>query len=221
MIHIPSNNIFWHVCALNNWSDVIQDQLNTIVDSGLINVVNNIYINFVGNSIHDIDFLIKQNNKINIINYTNKYNDYERSCLHSLLDWSQTNESNILYIHAKGVSKPKNKNIWNWRKLLEEHIIYKYKDCIDKLKEYDVVGMNFLDGGHKNQKILNENHCVHFSGNFWWSKTSYIKTLPKIRPDLIDLSKSQYYWLCERWVMVHYPNNKYYEIFSTSKKHFY
>lgn len=215
------NNIFWHVCSLNNWLEVVEDQLKSIVDSGLINKVNNIYVNFVGKTKSDINFLFKKNNKIILINYTDNYTDYERSCLHTLLAWSKNNDSNIMYIHTKGVSRPKNKNVWNWRKLLEEHLIHNHKNCIDKLQDYDIVGGNFIDQGKKEQKILNENHCAHFSGNFWWSKTSYIRTLPKIRPDIIDLSKNNFYWLCERWIMLHYPNNKYYEILSTKHKHYY
>lgn len=214
-------NIFWHVCSLNNWLEVVEDQLKSIVDSGLINIIDKIYINFLGNSKHDIDFLTKQCSKIYVVNYTDNYKDYERSCLHCLLDWSQNNESNILYMHTKGVSRPENNNVWNWRKLLEKHLIYNHKNCIDKLQDYDIVGINFLDQGKKEQKILNENHCAHFSGNFWWSKTSYIRILPKIRPDIINLSKNNLYWLCERWIMLHYPSVKYYEILSTEHKKYY
>lgn len=216
-----SNNIFWHICQMNNWKNVVEDQYATIINSKLINVIDKIFINFTGTDHKEINFLKDKEPKIEIINFTTKYNDYERPCLHKMLEWSQVNKSNILYIHTKGVSRPKNHNVWLWRKMLEKWLIFEHTECINLLFDNDVVGVNFLDSGLKYQKISNENHCVHFSGNFWWSKTEYIKTLPKIREDISDLSANRQHWLCERWIMVHYPNIKYHEIFSTKYKHFY
>ena len=42
--------------------------------------------------------------------------------------------------------------------------MYKYKDAIENLGYYDTVGVNLQDG-------------PHYSGNFWWSKSSHIKKL--------------------------------------------
>jgi hypothetical protein len=218
---VDINNIFWHICQLNNWKKIVEDQYFSIVNSGLINAVEKIFVNFTGNTENEIMFLKDIEHKIEIINFTTKYNDYERPCLHKMLEWSQTNKSNILYIHTKGVSRPKNHHVWLWRKMLEKKLVFQYEDCIKKLIDNDIVSINLINGGFKNQKISNEDHCAHFSGNFWWSKTDYIKTLPRIREDITDLSINKQYWLCERWVMFHYPNLKYYEILSTKHKHYY
>lgn len=214
------NNIFWNICELNNYKEIVIDQYNSICESGLIYDIRNIYISYTGTNKQNINFLLDKNNKFKLINYTDKYKEYERPCLHKLLEWSQNNESNILYIHAKGVSHPDNKNVWFWRKMLEENTIIKYKQCINYLNEYDVIGINLINIG-TNDKLVNENHKMHFSGNFWWSKTSYIKTLPKIREDYDDLSIQNRYWLCERWILYHYPNVKFYEIAKTQHPHYY
>jgi hypothetical protein len=41
--------------------------------------------------------------------------------------------------------------------------------CVEKLKEYDTVGCNLY---------LHSECRSHYSGNFWWAKTSYLRTLP-------------------------------------------
>lgn len=216
-----TNNVFWHICGLNNWESIVEDQYSSIVKSKLIDNVDNIYISFSGTDPSLIDGLLKKTIKNRLVNYTNKYNDYERACLHSLLEWSKSNNSNILYIHTKGVSHHRNNNVWLWRQLLEKVVIFNYDACVSKLDSYDVIGTNLIDEGKIQQKILDENHCLHFSGNFWWSKTSHISRLPQIRKDIIDLSERKRYWLCERWILSNYPHCKPYEICSTEYKHFY
>ena len=44
--------------------------------------------------------------------------------------------------------------------------MFKKKEIIDFLENYDTVGVNLQSG-------------PHYSGNFWWSKSSHIKTLNK------------------------------------------
>ena len=50
----------------------------------------------------------------------------------------------------------------DWRYYMEYFLICKYKICLKELEEYDTVGVNYLN---------------HYSGNFWWSKGEYFKTL--------------------------------------------
>lgn len=214
------NNIFWHICQLNNWKNIVEDQYKSIIESNLLDTIDGIYINLTGNRPQDIDFLLS-NTKIHILRHTNNYNNYERSCLHILLDWSKYNNSNVLYIHTKGVSHSKNNNVWWWRKFLEKVVIFNHLECVSKLEIYDVIGSNLIDEGNSSQKIDKENHCLHFSGNFWWSKTSHIRKLSKIANDVKDLSIDKKYFLCERWIVSNYPECKPYEICSTKRKHFY
>ena len=92
---------------------------------------------------------------------------------------------NVGYIHSKGItSLSKSSN--RWRKVLEYGVIEKWKDNIDALsKGYDVSG------------IFWKKSNFYFSGNFWWSKSSYIKTLP--RPVLSDWKKNLLDEFLEDW----------------------
>lgn len=217
---LTKNNIFWHICQLNNWKNIVTDQYDTIQKSGLIEHVDNIFISFIGKNENAINFLLKNNIKFQLINFSQKYIEYERVTLHKLRDWSCNNDSNILYIHTKGISRHKNNNVWLWRKMIEHVLINHYRECIKKLDNYDVISINLCDGG-KDDTIHDEQHKMHFSGNFWWSKTSHIKNLPRIRDDYDNLRINKRYWLCERWIMCNYPNSSYYEIYRSPQTHYY
>lgn len=213
-------NIFWHICQLNNWQEIIEDQYNTLCQSKILDIVDNVFISFIGKDINSIDFLLSKNSKLSIKIFGSDYTQYERQCLHSLLEWSNDNNSYVMYMHGKGVSYPGNTNVWNWRKMLEHITINNHTKCIEKLSEFDVVGSNVCSVG-SDETINGESHRLHFSGNFWWSKTEHIKTLPKIRNDLHDLRVRNRYWLCERWILCNYPNVKYHEIYRSPLTHYY
>ena len=214
-----TNNIFWHIYGMNHWKQIVEEQLSTIINSGLLNKINNIYVTFIGNNQNDIDWLTSIDSKIILDKFDSNPHHYEKLCLHSLLEWSKYNSSNVLYIHSKGVSRPNNENVQNWRRLMEYFLIEQHETCIQKLNEgHDAVGCLLTNGG-KSVKIHQENHKYHFSGNFWWSKTDYIRSLPRI-PD-IDLSQNKNYWLCERWILYYYTSIKVHIMYENKNKHYY
>ncbi len=83
----------------------------------------------------------------------------------------------LLYIHTKGITSVDNHlkkgnaqtfiNYYYWRKFLEWGVIERWDDAVKMLDEHDIVGVNYFDQPSK-----------HFSGNFWWANSSYIRTLP-------------------------------------------
>ena len=93
-------------------------------------------------------------------------NYYEGTTLLKMYDECD-NYENVGYIHGKGITNL-TKYTNKWRKTLEYAIIEKYQDNLNALKnDNDVSGIFWLNGNQ------------HFSGNFWWAKSSYIKTLPR------------------------------------------
>lgn len=124
-------------------------------------------------------------------------NHYEGTTLLKLYDECE-NYQNVGYIHSKGVVNL-TKYVNKWRKVLEYAILEKYQDNFDALESgYDVSGIFWM-----------HNHS-HFSGNFWWGRSSYIKTLP--RPVLNDWNLNFYneeFWKSryryEVWVGINNP----------------
>jgi hypothetical protein len=69
-------------------------------------------------------------------------------------------------------------------------LVDKYKDCINKMDEtYDTVGCNYK-----------ENPYHHYSGNFWWANSNYIKTLNYLNEEIPDSHAPEF------WVLQNSPN---------------
>lgn len=83
----------------------------------------------------------------------------------------------IGYIHLKGAGRPGYAEVQDWRRLMEFFIIDNYQHCVKWLnRDYNVVGCNWTPVSWIKP---------HFSGNFWWAESEYIKTLPPL-PDPKD-----------------------------------
>jgi hypothetical protein len=207
--------IFWSICQLNNWKFIVLDQYYTLLYSGILDCIDIVYITVIGEE--DVSWLLNKNQKF-VFDKRGEYKHYERTCLHSLLDWSKSNDADVLYIHTKGVSHVGNANVQEWRRMMEHFLIDNYDLCLDVLE--DVVCCKLLDDGTM-ETVNGETHKLHPSGNFWWARTEYIRTLPLIRPDFDDLSVNCRYYLTERWILCNYPNVKITELYPESASHYY
>lgn len=164
---------FFHIATIGNYKSVIEEIFNSICESGILLEINQLNICIVGNG----DVNIKNNEKI-IIHRLGDIGLYEFPTLQILENTAQISDDNLFYIHTKGVGTENNECIDDWRKYMIYFIIKKYKKCNEELdKGFDVVGVDW-----RNEPV------GHFSGNFWWTKSSYIKSLPKIK----DISQENY-----------------------------
>jgi hypothetical protein len=158
--------IYIHVCCINNWKEIFKKLLLDIKLSGLHDKVKKIRCNILTSNKNDLYMFYSD--KIEIIGISSDINLYEQSTINLLYEHSIHEDFDVLYIHTKGVKhNNSNPNVTDWVDYLSYFNIYKHDTCISHLKEYDAVGVNLIG------------NPIHFSGNFWWSKSSYIKTLKK------------------------------------------
>jgi len=141
--------IFSHNYLINNWKDILENQLKLIRSSGLYDSMTNMYLLAFGESQWKELMKIIRSYDIDdkIITLSIDENFYEYPTLQKLYKFIKNIEnSHILYFHLKGVwsTLDSNKNIdaiESWRKCLEYFNIEKWKDCVEKLDEgYEVVG---------------------------------------------------------------------------------
>jgi len=202
-------HIFIHICMIENWEIIIQDQINTIKNSGLYDICEKIHIGLLGD-INNIHKKIFQDDKFDILYIDSRIDLYETNTINFIKYFCSKlkDEIYILYIHTKGVRRAGNDNvILSWRKMMEYFLIEKYQYCIDNLSFYDTIGNNVINSYcYDMDKIaVNKNHTYHYSGNFWWSKKSYIDKLPFIEIDLsINAINTRY--IAENWILSEYPN---------------
>lgn len=214
--------VFWHLCGMNNWRGIAEDQYQTMESCGLMDRVEQVNLTFLGKDRKDINWLEKKSKKINVSNYSSDLRQYERTCLNGLRDWSEKNEGLVMYIHGKGVSRTKQKNnVWGWRKMLEYFIVESHDKCVSNMKNIDTLGGNVCIVGRKADDLGRPGHGMHYSGNFWWSRASYIKSLPRIREDIrLDIN-GNYYKQCEYWLLSSFPNMRCGVVFKTDQPHYY
>lgn len=155
--------IYLHICAINNWKEIVQKLFDRIKSSGLYDKIETIRYTLLGDAECLKDELFKDPKFKNIV-YSPQLDLYESATLNKIWYAAKEEEFNVLYLHSKGVShNGKTDYITKWVEYLTYFNIDRYSDCLEYLKDNDVVSVN------------SENYIMfHYSGNFWWSKSSYI-----------------------------------------------
>lgn len=141
-------------------------------------------------------------------------NIFEGQTLSFMHKRCQEVDIDVLYIHSKGVANA-NVNTSNWREVLNYFMIKQWPRCVKNLENNDVVA---LKDARTFDKIV--------SGNFWWSKSSYIKTLPEpIQSNLylpnephLHPGEPTYRYAFEYWIMANSPKVEY--LFDTNTDHY-
>lgn len=158
--------IFFHIATINNFQKIFDELYHQIELSGLIQKIDKLNICTTGFN----ELIFKNHPKI----YHKHFTDLNKFEFPTLLEiekeiWRFEKNIKILYIHNFG-STNDTINKQNWRKYLSYFNILQNSVCIEALDNYDTCGVDYrLDPS------------PHYSGNFWWGNSSYIKTLPKIQ----------------------------------------
>jgi len=161
----------YFICCLNNYLDVVEEQLSVLFISGLYNVTNKLFLfitlyNPEYTQLHALIDKFDHQKKIVIIK--THENLYEKFDINNYKKYITDLDYYLYYFHTKAVTRTNvKKNCFALRrKLLNYYTIEKYKINIELLSKYDAIGCS-----------LSLYPKMHFSGNFWWSKSSYLNTL--------------------------------------------
>ena len=166
---------FIHSCHLKEvgtsiLNNIISNFINT--NTNLIQHFERIFIVNIGEKLvsSDIHF---QNDKIEIINYSENTQLFEIPTINLIRTFCEYNKNcEILYLHTKGIIHNNHIFIKNWTDMMLYFLLDKCVDCFELLKQYDTVGCNYLETPYK-----------HYSGNFWWANSNYIKQLNMLPDD--------------------------------------
>lgn len=184
--------VFIHTYCRQNYAAIILDKIKKFKDSGLWNNIDILSIPVSGMRDIDKEFFEDLSNlskKIEIFEHNNPTFNSEPDTLNYIKSQAQNFEKNtpILYTHTKGVSHNHpilKKNINAWVRYLDLYTIAKWEECIEALNNHDVAGGLYVE----NPK--------HFSGNFWWANSDYIKTLPTLDLKNIKEYNRGEFWIC-------------------------
>lgn len=162
-------HIFYHIYCNKNALDIITEQTQHILISGLYNSVDNIYCFLTGESEYIqqcINYIQILGNKYKIAEVGENDRSYERFTLLKIKQYIKSGDK-LLYIHNKGTTKLDLLEIKYWKLYMEYFLMTHHKQCIKDLDEYEAVGI-----------MWHTNPAPHFSGNFWWTTADYFFKLP-------------------------------------------
>lgn len=183
---------FWHIALINNYFDVISEQLKIIIDSGLYSECSNIFVGCVGENISETSNLFSHYPKIKILSHKRNLKEFEFATLSLLHEKSKTEPPFYgFYFHTKGVSYPDNEGGKHWRDYMNYFNLKKWVENVKKLDEgFQTCGVKFIKDGFP----------PHYSGNFFWFNSEYTRTLAPIT----KLNKKDRY-AAEMWLCSNYP----------------
>ena len=194
--------IVYHIATVSdNWKHLTQRSYNKLIESGILHDKNlkKIKISYLGDE-NNIQLLrdIWNDDKVDIIDFGRNVKLYEYPAINLIKTISKAEDCNILYFHCKGqLHKPD--SISDWIDYLEYFNIENYKYCLDRLIDYDVVSCNYYgsdgDPCYKKNPYPIALYKKHYSGNFWWTKSSYVNKLNVLEYD-INSRHNPEFWIC-------------------------
>jgi len=205
-------HIFIHITLIEDWLYIFNELIDIIKSSGLYDKVEKIHLGILS----DLKFFFENNifddAKFDILYVDSKLELYEIHTINHIKNFCANNDDDdeiyILYIHTKGVRNAGNKEVTkSWRSMMTYFLIEKHNECLNYLEHYDTLGNNIVNLFCDDSKLnaVNENHNIHYSGNFWWSKKSYINKLNYLELDMSKQSiKTRY--KAENWICSKYPD---------------
>lgn len=210
----------YHILCVNDWTSLVTEQIRFLKESGLLSQTKTLYISAIIQEYNDVEIIKKivdTNNKIDFIYIGYDMSVYEYPALEFIYNKAQEDDFYVYYFHTKGISYQKEKSIEYpskdfkqlkknanaWRRMMEYFIFERYNCALKVLQTYDAYGCYYRD------PIVPPFHYKYYSGNFWWSKSEYIKYLP---PITTEMKKNRY--LAENWLLQN--TSKIYSSFNTS-----
>lgn len=180
--------VYFAYLNTDDWEPIVLEQLNSLRNTGLYELADNIYISLVCDDVRlkRIKQLIwAKFKKIEIINRYNG-NFYEYPGLEAVYSLSQKDDDSIiLYFHTKGMtSQKKHPGNASIRQNLFKHTIDNYQIYLDHFKKNEDLDVGGI--------FISEFGFAWY--NFFWINSKYVKNhLPKP-----EFTSHRYYW--ERWI---------------------
>ena len=161
---------FFHNALMNNYK-VVNDQVFVgVVDSGILEDLDKLYICNLGNGSYNPLIPDKWLDKVEYLNVGEHVGLFEFPTLDRLKQRAKEEECYLMYFSNLGVGHNNMPTAKSWRDLLSHFVVKNYKGCIEDLDNgYDVSGADW-----------NYEPLPHYSGTWWWANSKYINTLMEL-----------------------------------------
>jgi len=197
------NVLYYHLYMTDDygtWSSIFMEHMKLLEDHKVLDILDKIEFTVITqnnqskiNAFVDLQAQYDIGKPKNIDFIINPYNNdkdmlnaietpttaTENITMRKIWNHSQTEDMRILYLHSKGITSTLKhlemaewgattfKTYYYWRQFLNWGVIENWRKCVESLRIGDIAGVNFYNAPSK-----------HFSGNYWWANSNYIKRLP-------------------------------------------
>ena len=168
--------VFYHICTAN--MKILDEQIGELVNSGLYSVATKL---FYGCNCSSCDTILEE--------YMKQYErfepipsailpdtkTYENGTLNAMIAYAKGSKEKFyaLYIHTKGTTNISEAQ-QAWRRVMMYWLVTNYRLCIDILnRDFYTVGLFY--------STAFDLHGKQYEGNFFWTVSDYVKTLPMIK----------------------------------------
>tara|TARA_A100001015_G_scaffold315263_1_gene426677 strand:- start:2556 stop:3299 length:744 start_codon:yes stop_codon:yes gene_type:complete len=200
-----------HVCFLDHWDIIVHDLFEMLEEFDVYTRVYEIRICSVGNKTNLSHNIWNRHSKIRLYAHDENIHLYEKFTLDILRNDAllASENFNVFYLHSKGITKYNNEyeHIKTWNKYM---IVSCWESSLtNELQKCNAIGC----------RLSKLNIGPHFSGNFWWSKSDYLKTLKLVGSNYYDAES----WILSSEGLIYNRNTKNYvvdkEVFKIGVKH--
>lgn len=180
-------NVVYQCCDLPGSEDQMLDQVDRLIDSGLAEVAT-VYISMNGDITKFLSLarLLENHPNFKLCHTSDRSDLMEYPALMLLKDVADrtVQEEYIMYFHLKGITHQGHQGILDWRGYMEYWTIDRWRDNIALLDQgHDTCGTNYISVPFMGADLKTRD-WQHYSGGFWWARTSYIKRLKRLtHPD--------------------------------------
>ncbi len=158
-------HVYYHIYAIDGVESIVEEQISLLKKHFDFPYILNVGISLAEENKSIYNLLTKFENVRDIRGRGNEFVTLEliQKDVEKFAD-----SDYILYFHTKGASKQENTNVTSWRHLMNYFNIEKTRNVFKLFEKTDFNTYGCL---------LTDMIRLHYSGNFWWMKGSYAKTI--------------------------------------------
>lgn len=193
-------HIFWHVYVGGRRQarciSIIQRQFAKLESSGLLERAAAVHIGYIGKEPFPCEDVIGHPKVQMAVQQERGHEDVTTRALKEFCDGLDHNCA-VLYMHTRGATRRANTPAEDWTLMMEHFTIERWRKAVSMLSGFHTCGCEMWS--HRRRVPPRKDFVYHYSGNFWWARSEYIKLL-SLPPDS-DLCRSKRYMGSEDWLL--------------------
>jgi hypothetical protein len=167
----PKISLWYHAFIHPGWTNIVDEYLAAIVDSGLIGAAGQLNLGIVGPSAGRELLARRVNRHVPTAVVAETDHGWEQVTLGELAARVPRTGS-VVYAHTKGVTAPADEAADLWRTTMLRAVVGEWRDRLADLRSYASAGA-FLQRGSDDRP---PGQAI-YRGNFWWARATLVRRL--------------------------------------------